>query len=58
VEEEQLRLQAAVLSPDGKRRVFASGIVEVQHAELLGTRVAEWLIEQGAAELIAEGRRG
>jgi hydroxymethylbilane synthase len=56
-EDGQLQLQAAVLSANGTKRVFASGAVGAEHAELLGTRVAEWLIEQGAAELIADVRR-
>jgi porphobilinogen deaminase len=58
IEADQLQLQAAVLSTDGRQRVFASGAVGMEYAELLGTRVAQWLIEQGAAELIAEGRKG
>jgi hydroxymethylbilane synthase len=53
-----LQLQAAVLSVDGKKRVEAAGTSGLDQAELLGRQVAEWLIEQGAADLIAGARRG
>lgn len=56
VDGEHLKLQAAVLSLDGTQRVEASGIAVLGHAEALGKQVAEWLIEQGAAELIAGSR--
>lgn len=58
VDGERLQLQAAVLRIDGTQRVEASGVAELGHAESLGKQVAEWLIEQGAAELIASTRRG
>lgn len=56
VDGEHLQLQAAVLSVDGTQRLEASGIAVLGHAEALGKQVAEWLIEQGAAELIAGSR--
>jgi hydroxymethylbilane synthase len=58
VEGDRLQLQAAALSVDGTKRVEAAGTTSLDQAELLGRQVAEWLIEQGAAELIARARRG
>jgi hydroxymethylbilane synthase len=58
VEGDQLKLQSAVLSVDGTKRVEAAGTTSLDQAELLGEQVAQWLIEQGAAELIAESRTG
>jgi hydroxymethylbilane synthase len=55
-EDGRLRLQAAVLSTDGTKRVEAAGEISVDQAKLLGEQVAEWLLEQGAAELIATAR--
>jgi hydroxymethylbilane synthase len=52
-----LRLQAVVLSADGARRLAASDSAPSDGAETLGRRVAESLIKQGAAELIAETRQ-
>ncbi len=57
IEAGQLRLHAAVLSTDGKQRLAARDSAEIEEAESLGRRVAEALISQGAAELIAGGRR-
>lgn len=53
----RLRLDAVVLSPDGTRRIAASAMHEGdQPGEPLGTAVAEDLLKQGAAELIAGAR--
>jgi porphobilinogen deaminase len=53
VEGGRLTLDAVVLSPDGKRRIVASGATEVADAIPLGHRVAADLLAQGAADLIA-----
>jgi porphobilinogen deaminase len=58
LKDDRLELQAAVLSADGAKRIVASGATGVDQAELLGRQVAEWLIEEGAAELIAASRAG
>src|SRR5262245_16516467 len=52
----RLALDAVVLSPDGKRRLVASGVTEVANAIILGKQVAEQLLAQGAADLIAVSR--
>ncbi len=51
-----LRLTAAVLSRDGKRRLVAEAVDRRDRAADLGRRAAEMLLEQGAAELIASSR--
>lgn len=56
IEGERLMLQAAVLSPDGKRRVAAAAATLSNDAVYLGHIVAEELLAQGAAELIAAAR--
>jgi hydroxymethylbilane synthase len=59
IERSALQLSAVVLSPDGVRRVVASesvGGVTAADAEQLGYHVAEDLLAQGAAELIAQSR--
>jgi hydroxymethylbilane synthase len=56
-EGDKLQLDAVVLNGDGTKRLHASGAVDAEYAEQLGKRVAESLIEQGAAELIADVRR-
>jgi hydroxymethylbilane synthase len=53
----KLRLDAVVLSPDGKVRVAASGIADAGRALELGAQVAGQLIAQGASELIRESRQ-
>jgi len=53
---ETLRLDAAVLSPDGRRRLTAHGSAPLAEAYPLGVRVADELIAAGAAELIASVR--
>jgi hydroxymethylbilane synthase len=57
IERDQVQLHAVVLNGDGTKRLLASGAVDVEYAEQLGNRVAQSLIEQGAAELIADVRR-
>jgi hydroxymethylbilane synthase len=56
MEGELLQLDGVVLSPDGKNRIFASGSAAPAEAELLGVRVANELLAQGAGELIAGSR--
>lgn len=59
IDGDELQLTAVVLSADGARRLaardVAHGIAAVD-AEQLGIRVADALLAQGAAELIAESR--
>ncbi len=52
----RLHLSATVLSSDGVRRVSAEAADEITAAEALGRRVADGLLRQGAAELIASSR--
>jgi hydroxymethylbilane synthase len=60
IEQGALHLSAVVLSPDGARRLDAheSTSVDLTAAVALGRRVAEALLAQGAAELIAAARHG
>lgn len=58
VAESKLSLSAVVLSADGVRRLTASEVGPPSEAELLGIRVADMLLAQGAAELIAASRNG
>ena len=53
IESGQLSLEAVVLSPDGRQRLIASSQSPPAEAETLGTTVAEQLLQQGAAALIA-----
>ena len=54
--EDRLELQAVVLSVDGKQRLIASGTTSLDQAVLLGQQVAQWLIDDGAADLIVASR--
>lgn len=56
VEQGVLHLSGVVLSGDGKRRVYAAEAAPLADAELLGQHVAEALLAQGAADLIATAR--
>ena len=49
---------AVVLSADGVQRLAASEVSSPSEAESLGVRVANVLLAQGAAELIAFSRNG
>ena len=51
-----LTLLAAVLSHDGARRLEAQNATGVEEAEQLGSRVADELLRQGAADLIQQAR--
>lgn len=53
----QLRLQAAVLSPDGSDRITVRVDGEPDAAQALGRQAAEQLNAQGAAALIAASRQ-
>jgi hydroxymethylbilane synthase len=53
----KLRLDAVVLSPDGKVRLAASGIADSGRALELGAQVAGQLIAQGASVLIRQSRQ-
>lgn len=57
-EGKELILSAVVLSADGLRRLTASEVGSPSEAESLGIRVADALLAQGAAELIASSRNG
>ncbi|MCI0359512.1 MAG: hydroxymethylbilane synthase [Planctomycetaceae bacterium] len=56
IENGRLRLDAVVLSGDGAKRAFASGDARPSEAAALGQQVAQSLIDQGAAEMIASSR--
>jgi hydroxymethylbilane synthase len=58
IEGEQICLDAVVLAGDGSRRITAAGRATPADAASLGQRVAQDLLEQGAAELIAASRDG
>ena len=49
----RLALEAVVLSADGKQRLTAKGERDSAEARALGEEVAESLLSQGAAALIA-----
>jgi hydroxymethylbilane synthase len=53
VDGERLSLSAVVLSPDGRRRIAAAAAMTTSDAVYLGQAIAEELLSQGAAELIA-----
>lgn len=56
IEAGDVRLQAVILSVDGRSRLHASGTAAISDAEQLGRRVADNLIQRGAADLIASSR--
>ncbi len=58
VEGAELRLSAVVLSADGAQRLAASEVGSPDDAEGFGVRVADVLLSQGAAKLIASSRNG
>ena len=58
VAQSELRLSAVVLSADGRQRLVASEVGSPSEAESLGVQVADALLAQGAAELIAASRNG
>ena len=56
IEADTLKLDGVVLSHDGARRLFATAQSEPDNSVALGIAVAEQLLAQGAAELIADAR--
>jgi hydroxymethylbilane synthase len=56
VESDELRLSAVVLSMDGSQRLWAEEVDSPAKPQSLGERVAEALLAQGAAQLIAASR--
>ena len=52
----ELKLAAAVLSGDGQQRTFSAAVRPLRYACELGQQVAEQLLADGAAELIATAR--
>jgi hydroxymethylbilane synthase len=56
IEDGRLHLSAVVVSADGSRRLDASDAASPDDAVALGRRVADALLAQGAAELIAASR--
>jgi hydroxymethylbilane synthase len=56
MENGQLALDGVVLSADGQQRIAASQSASPEDAEVLGIQVAEALLAQGAAALIAGSR--
>ncbi len=57
IEGELLRLEAVVISADGKRRIVAQGESTAENAMELGKAVAAQLEQQGAMEIIAAERQ-
>ncbi len=55
-DDKRLALDGVVLSPDGLRRLVASGSGAMEEADQIGASVAEQLLDEGAAELIAASR--
>jgi hydroxymethylbilane synthase len=58
IEEDLLLLDAVVLAGDGSKKVTAASDAMPSDAVALGQRVAQLLLDQGAAELIAASRGG
>lgn len=58
IESDRLHLDAVVLSGDGSQKISASAIGSPANAVLLGEQVAQSLLHQGAAALIASAREG
>lgn len=58
MENGRLKLDVAVLSPDGSRRISESESDSPENAEVLGARVAQKLRARGAAALLARQGRG
>lgn len=58
VEDQQLHLDAVVLSADGRQRLAADATGPADAADELGRQVAEALLEQGAARLLEDARTG
>ena len=56
MESDELRLDAVVLDHEGAQRLLGSDASTAEDAAPLGQRVAENLLAQGAAELIADSR--
>lgn len=56
IEDDQLVLDGLVASLDGKQILSAVGAAGVSQAEMLGQTVAEQLLDQGAAEIIAAAK--
>jgi hydroxymethylbilane synthase len=56
IDDGRLRLTAVVLNPDGSQRLAASDAASPADAIVLGRRVADALLAQGAAQLIAASR--
>ena len=52
-----LDLVAAVVTPDGRRMLRASGQAPVGEAAALGQRVAAELLGEGASDILEEARR-
>jgi hydroxymethylbilane synthase len=57
VESGRLALTGRVLSPDGRSKIEAVGEADLSDCVELGRRVAEKLLQQGAAELIELARK-
>jgi hydroxymethylbilane synthase len=57
VEGDSLRLRGLIADPDGRRLLRGEVAGAAADAEALGAALAEQLLAQGAAELIAEAAR-
>jgi hydroxymethylbilane synthase len=56
IEQDRLKLRAVVLNPAGTKRIIAEDTANQNQASDLGERVANVLLNRGAAALIAESR--
>ncbi len=57
VDNEQLLLDAIVMNEDGSQRLVAQGEGTVSEAKAIGEKVAQQLLDQGAAGLIADAHQ-
>lgn len=53
VQDGQLRMRGFVASPDGQRMIRAESTGDIVHPEVLGKRIADELLSQGAGEILA-----
>jgi hydroxymethylbilane synthase len=58
LESGKLFLDVAVLSPDGKQRMWEKDSGQLEDAEAIGLRVAEKLLQSGARDLLERESRG
>lgn len=52
IQDETMELEAVVLSQDGQQRWIANASASISEADILGKRVAQLLIDQGASQVL------